>query len=1336
MFDPFYILKKIAGTYLSAKLLAGALGVGLLLFPGRLSAQTVIGGETADSTALLDLQSTEKGFLLPRLTNAERDAIARPAKGLMIYHTEKKCVQVNIGSAEMPAWRCISLMQLASMPELITFQVNSVTATAALGGGRVTSDGGNPVIARGVVWSEAANPVVALSSKTTDGSGSGNFNSLISGLNPGTTYYLRAYATNSQGTAYGNQIVFSTPGLDSAFALECGAYVASGEWRNFMCFNLGSAYTGDVPNRLLTPSWEINGGYWHWGVQETVAPGPAGSGAEAANAVAIAGWKNGYTEDVVYGWSIEEKRSNDPCPPGFKVPSAREWLEVFTYNTVTPIGTNWIAGATNYGTGIRIGNSLFLPAAGERSVYDGELLGRGAYGAYWTSESEINQNAAFYLYFDQTSVRYEENEAPEFPPNTSPFAGLSVRCIGMGSGFQASPPIVKTNETGPTGTIFGTSALAGGTVESGGGAPVTARGVVWSTSPGPTVSLPTKTMDGSGLGYFESIIDGLMPNTTYYYRAYATNSAGTAYGQEALFSVGEPSPPTVGTSIVSVGNNTATVAGYVDIPYSSVEVIAKGVVWDTFCAPTILLPTRMIVGGEGSFDANISSLKPGKTYYVRTFVLHNSITTYGNEETFTTAPLRPVLTTAAVSNLSSNSASSGGNITDDGGSPVILRGVVWGTTSDPTISLATKTSDASGNGGFSSSISRLKPGTTYYLRAFATNSAGTAYGNQIIFTTNAILPVLSTSPASLVTGTSAVSGGTITSDGGGAITARGVVWSNSPSPSLDFHARTVNGNGSGGFTSNIAGLLPGTTYFLRAYAINSAGIAYGNEITFATPQVLPTVTTTPVSDISDIGAASGGDITNTGGGEILSKGVVWGTGRSPTVGLPTKTNSGPNPGTFISFITGLSPGTTYFIRAYATNNIGTGYGAELSFTTEITIPTVITGQITSLSSSAATGSGNVTANGGSAVTNRGLVWGTASGPTTALSTKTSNGSGTGSFSGNITGLSPGTTYYLRAYATNSAGTAYGTEVAFTALPVLPTVTTAAITELTSNTAIGGGNILSTGGAPITARGVVWSKANTPAINTANRTTDGIGAGSFISNLSGLLPGTTYFVRAYATNSAGTAYGNEIKIIIPIPPGMCGAFLALGDWREFMCYNLGAAYTGTDSLRLFTPSWEINGGYWQWGIKEMAAAGPAGPATEQANSGQVSTWTYPNTAPDNAWSPTTKTIHDPCPAGFRVPSLNEWTGVINNNPRTAVGSSWTASNTNYQSGQRFGTRLFLSSAGSRDWYTGTLRSRGEFGEYWSSSGTSGTSRVLRFNVDNASIAYSFRGFGYSLRCIAE
>lgn len=189
--------------------------------------------------------------------------------------------------------------------------------------------------------------------------------------------------------------------------------------------------------------------------------------------------------------------------------------------------------------------------------------------------------------------------------------------------------------------------------------------------------------------------------------------------------------------------------------------------------------------------------------------------------------------------------------------------------------------------------------------------------------------------------------------------------------------------------------------------------------------------------------------------------------------------------------------------------------------------TISTTSITSISSTGALSGGTVTIDGGAAVTARGVVWSLSNNPTVSLATRTSDGTGTGTFTSTLTGLSESTTYFVRAYATNSAGTSYGNEVSFKTISNLPSLTTSIITRVTSTSASSGGNILSDGETPVSARGVVWSTTSNPTISLSTKTVDGTGVGNFTSSLSGLTPGATYFVRAYATNSKGTSYGNEL-----------------------------------------------------------------------------------------------------------------------------------------------------------------------------------------------------------------
>lgn len=205
------------------------------------------------------------------------------------------------------------------------------------------------------------------------------------------------------------------------------------------------------------------------------------------------------------------------------------------------------------------------------------------------------------------------------------------------------------------------------------------------------------------------------------------------------------------------------------------------------------------------------------------------------------------------------------------------------------------------------------------------------------------------------------------------------------------------------------------------------------------------------------------------------------------------------------------------------------------------LPTVTTTPVSNITTNSASSGGNISADGGAAITDRGICWSTGTGPTIAGS-HTTNGSGTGSFTSSMTGLTPNTSYYVRAYATNSVGTVYGNEMVFTTPasgPSLPVLTTITVSAITSSSANSGGNISSDGGASITARGVCWNTSTGPTIANS-RTTDGTGTGSFTSAMTGLTANTTYYVRSYATNSSGTAYGNELSFTTLAPPNVYAA----------------------------------------------------------------------------------------------------------------------------------------------------------------------------------------------------
>jgi len=355
---------------------------------------------------------------------------------------------------------------------------------------------------------------------------------------------------------------------------------------------------------------------------------------------------------------------------------------------------------------------------------------------------------------------------------------------------------------------------------------------------------------------------------------------------------------------------------------------------------------RVVYRGYGD-SVNITNLVNGTLYHVSVF----EFDTFSNPCRYdifklgtplmgsfiaTSASQLATVRTSSATLITTNSATLGGNVTADGGASVTERGIVYATTANPTTA-NTKVAIGSGMGNFSQNITGLTAATTYHVRAYAINSVGTSYGGDSTFTTLPIppsfAPTVRTSSAFNVTATSALLGGSVLDSGTSSIIERGVVFSTSPNPTL-ANSKRIFPNPSV-VALSVTGLTPSTLYHVRFYATNSTGTGYGGDSTFTTlpiPTAAPKVSTAQASLVGVTSATLGGNVSDSGTATVTERGIVYATTANPTT-ANTKVIIGSGIGSFSQNITGLTAATTYHVRAYAINSVGTSYGGDSTFTT-------------------------------------------------------------------------------------------------------------------------------------------------------------------------------------------------------------------------------------------------------------------------------------------------------------------------------------------------------------------------------------------------------------------
>ena len=710
-----------------------------------------------------------------------------------------------------------------TLPAVTTSAATAIAATTANSGGDVTIAGDSEVTARGICWGTSSNPTTALATKTIDGTGTGTFTSSLTGLLPSTLYHIRAYATNTGGTSYGEDKTFTTTAfvcgtsaltvnhlvtggvapVDKSVSYGTVSTTLFGGTKCAITQNLGSTNqaTAATDNTEASAGW-----YWQFNLKQGYKLDDDGTTRTPANL-----WITFIDENS--DWAT----ANDPCTLelgiGWHLPTKTEWT---TADANGQIG-GWDDIAEAYS------DVLKLHAAGYLNASDGLMTNRGSIGFYWSSKQYDN------IY----------GWSPAF---TSSFSDMSHSSRAFGYSVRCLKDLLPTLTTTDASVIMATTATSGGNITEQGASAVTARGVCWGTSANPTTSLATKTIDGTGTGVFTSSLTGLLPSTIYHIRAYATNTEGTSYGEDKTFTTEWACGSSFAKNHVISGgvapvDKTVTYSTVSTTLFSGTKCSITQNLGADHQATAVDDATEASAGWYWQFNRKQgykADCANGSTCFIPSSPAWN--TTYDDlSETWEAAKDPCTLELGTGWRIPTNA-----EWTSADGS--------WANWTEPWNSVLKLHAAGILRGSVGSLLSRGSGG--YY---WGSTQSSTAYGWNLNFDsgnsamynsykTNGftvrclrdLSPTLTTTDASDINATTATAGGNITGQNASAVTARGVCWSTSANPTTSLATKTIDGTGTGTFTSSLTGLLPSTLYHIRAYATNTEGTSYGEDKTFTT----------------------------------------------------------------------------------------------------------------------------------------------------------------------------------------------------------------------------------------------------------------------------------------------------------------------------------------------------------------------------------------------------------------------------------------------------------------------------------------------------------------------
>ncbi len=1009
---------------------------------------------------------------------------------------------------------------LPNAPTVVTEKASSVTQTTTTLNATVNPNGGEVSECKfeyGTTTEYKSAPV-SCSSLPGNGTSSVAVSAPLTGLTANTTYHFRISATNAGGTSKGSDETFKTLPNAPTVVTEKASSVTQA--------------TATLNASVNPNGGEVTKCEFEYGTTTEYKSAPVSCSSLPGNgtsSVAVSAPLTGLTANTTYHFRISATNAGG---------TSKGSDETFKTPVNAPTVVTEPASSVTQTTATL--NATVNPNGGEVTKCEFEYGTTTEYKSAPVSCSSLPGNGTSSVAVSAPLTGLTANTTYHFRISATNAGGTSK---GSDETFK-TPPNAPTVVTKPASSVAQTTATLNATVNPNGGEVTTCEFEYGTTTEYKSTPVSCSSLPGNGTSAVavSASLTGLTANTTYHFRISATNAGGTSKGSDETFKTPPNAPTVVTKPASSVAQTTATLNATVNP--NGAEVTKCEFEYGTTTEYKSTPVSCSSPPGNGTsavaVSASLTGLTANTTYHFRISATNSSGTSKGADETFTTLPNAPTVVTKPASSVAQTTATLNATVNPNGGEVTTCE-FEYGTTTEYK-STPVSCSSPPGNGtsavAVSASLTGLTANTTYHFRISATNAGGTSKGSDETFKTPPNAPTVVTKPASSVAQTTATLNATVNPNGAEVTKCEFEYGTTTEYKSTPVSCSSPPGNGTSAVavSASLTGLTANTTYHFRISATNSSGTSKGADETFTTLPNAPTVVTKPASSVAQTTATLNATV-NPNGGEVTKCEFEYAAAEfyeltktyESSAGCSASPGHGTSPVAVSESIAALSPNTSYHFRISATNAGGTSKGADETFKTAPSPPTVVTKPASSVTQTTATLNATVNPNGGE-VSKCEFEYGTTKsyGSTAPCSSLPGNGTSAVAVSASVTGLTPNAEYHFRISATNASGTSKGSDQTFVTPPNPPTVVTGLALPVAQTSATLNATV-NPNGAEVSECKLEYGTTNSYG-STAPCAPEHLGSGILpvpvAAEVTGLTPNTTYHFRISASNAGGTSRGSD------------------------------------------------------------------------------------------------------------------------------------------------------------------------------------------------------------------